>query len=207
MAGKKRIFLTEGERFGRLVIIKEGHSEGVRRWYLCKCDCGTVKEVALRGLLTGKILSCGCLHNEVMLKHGQSDKPIYNIYRGMIKRCYNINHKSYKDYGGRGIIVCDEWLGSFIPFYTWAIDNGYTKGLTLDRIDNNSGYSPSNCRWADLITQANNRRDNVRYPWNGELLTLAEICRLYGIADKRRLVKQRIQKYNWSLQDALNAYL
>lgn len=207
MSGKRRVFLKEGDRFGRLVVIKEGHNEGVRRWILCKCDCGTIKEVPLRSLLVGGSLSCGCYHADVMRKHGQSKTSLYNVYRSMMKRCYVLNHKSYSYYGGRGIFVCDEWRGNFIAFYNWAITNGYKKGLSLDRIDNNAGYSPTNCRWADLITQANNRRDNVWYEFEGKLQTLAQICRHFSIADKRRLVKQRIQKYGWNLMDAINAYL
>jgi hypothetical protein len=207
MSGKRRIFLEEGCRFGRLTVIREGHNEGVRRWILCKCDCGIIKEIPIRSLLTGSCISCGCYHSEIMRKHGQSKSSLYNTYRSMLKRCYNTNHKSYKNYGGRGIFVCGEWRKSFVAFYEWAINNGYCKNLTLDRADNNRDYSPNNCRWVDLITQANNRRDNVWYDFDDRKMTLAQICRSYGIADKRRLVKQRIQKYGWNLMEAINAYL
>jgi len=207
MSGKKRVFLNEGDRYGRLTIIKEGKHIGTRRWYLCKCDCGVIKEIPLRSIQTGASSSCGCYHSEIMIKHGLTHSSLYNIRRSMIKRCYLINHKSYDYYGGRGIDVCKEWITDFMAFYNWAIKSGYKKGLSIDRIDNNKGYYPENCRWADLITQANNRRDNVWYNYNGGRMTLAQICRSLGIIDKRRLVKQRMIKYGWNLLDALNAYL
>lgn len=197
----------EGLQYGRLIVIKEESIINRCRRVFCRCNCGVEKIYLLKNLKNGKTKSCGCFHEEVMLKHGQSDKPIYNVYRGMIKRCYDLNHKSYKDYGGRGITVCDEWLGSFIPFYKWALVSGYENGLTLDRENNNGNYTPQNCRWVNLITQANNRRDNVWYDFKDKRMTLAQICRHFGIADKRRLVKQRIQKYGWNLMEAINAYL
>jgi hypothetical protein len=207
MSGKRRVFVNEGDRFGRLVVINEGHSEGVRRWILCRCNCGKIKEIPLRNLINGTSLSCGCYHSDVMRKHGQSKTPIYNVYRGMLKRCYNKNHKAFKDYGGRGIGVCEEWRNGFINFYSWSLTSGYVNGLSIDRIDNNKGYSPSNCRWADLIVQANNRRDNNKFPYKEEYLTLAQICRKLRIHDKWKLVEQRIKKYGWGLEDAIKMYL
>jgi hypothetical protein len=201
-----KLNIEMGSNFGRLTVVDIIHNKKGRQ-IRCQCECGNLIEVYATNLIHGATLSCGCLHSEIMFKHGQSKNPIYSVYRGMIKRCYNINHKSYKDYGGRGIAVCDEWLGSFIAFYTWAIESGYDNGLTLDREDNNMNYSPDNCRWVNLIIQANNRRDNVWYNFNDTKMTLAQICRYFGIIDKRRLVKQRIQKYGWNLIDAINAYL
>lgn len=197
----------DGVRYGRLVVIHEVPKTSTNRLVLCRCDCGNEKIVLLKNLKNGATKSCGCLHRAIMQKHGKSHAPIYDTYRSMIKRCYNPNHKSYKSYGGRGIVVCEKWRGGFLPFYQWAVDNGYKEGLTLDRKDNNGGYSPENCRWVDLITQANNRRDNVWYDFNGVKMTLAQICREFGIADKRRLVKQRMVKYNWNLMDAIKMYL
>lgn len=108
------------------------------------------------------------------LKHGQCGTRLYNIFRGMKKRCYNKNCKDFYKYGGRGITVCDEWKDSFQAFYDWSIANGYFDNLTIDRIDNNKGYSPDNCRWVDIKTQSNNTRKNVFLTYNGETMTLAE---------------------------------
>ena len=163
-----------GNRYGRLIVIKEveryvapcGHTY---RCYLCKCDCGNEVIVRRTHLLCGTSTSCGCSQKEGMSKrtkgnqyakkHGEQSTRLYKIWANMKERCQNKAHPRYGDYGGRGITVCDEWQ-SFVPFRDWAIANGYSDELTIDRVDNDEGYSPANCRWATYMEQRHNRRDS-----------------------------------------------
>lgn len=108
------------------------------------------------------------------IKHGKYHTRLYRIYSNMKKRCYNSNMINYKNYGGRGIKVCNEWLDNFMTFYDWAMDNGYRDDLTIDRIDINGNYEPANCRWLTYKQQANNRRNNVYLTYDGKTQTMKE---------------------------------
>ena len=118
----------------------------------------------------------------------------------MKQRCYNPNKPQYKDWGGRGITICDEWLNDFMAFYDWAMSNGYQDNLTIDRIDNNKGYEPSNCRWVDHKIQNRNKRNNRNYTINGETHCLTEWCEILGL--NRGTVKNRL-RYGWSIEQSL----
>ena len=138
--------------------------------------------------------------NNPNFKHGLSRTRIDNIYGHMIRRCYSPNTKFFNDYGGRGIKVCDEWRNNKVAFFEWAYANGYNESLTLDRKDVNGDYTPDNCRWADMKTQQNNRRDNVRLEIDGESHTLSEWSRISGnIPDT---IAYRLKK-GWSAKDAV----
>ena len=180
-----------GKRFGRLTVIskadpiKEGSSGRLRPAVLCKCDCGKEKVVRIMCLKRGSCVSCGCLARDNaskrLLKHGMTHTRLFSIWDGMLDRCYHSYSIMYKNYGGRGISICDEWLKDFINFYHWAIDNGYEDDLTIDRINNDGNYEPSNCRWATYKEQARNKRNNHTLTFNGETKTISEWAETIGI--------------------------
>ena len=120
--------------------------------------------------------------NHKPVHHGMTNTKLYNLYKNMVHRCYNPNHKDYKNYHDRGIGVCDEWRNNAKSFLDWALNNGYEQGLSIDRIDNNKGYSPDNCRWATATEQANNRSTSIRLEYKGEIKSLNEIAQLEGIS-------------------------
>lgn len=173
------------QRFGKLLVIERAENKGRRVAWLCQCDCGKKKIVTTRDLRAGDTNSCGCLHHETqkdsMTIHGLRYDKLYNIWRSMKQRCYNENERHYADYGGRGITVCDEWRNDFQSFYNWAMANGYSDGLTIDRKDNNGIYCPENCHWTTVLGQANNKRNNYVISYKGKTQTLAEWSRELGI--------------------------
>lgn len=204
----KRKDLT-GERFGRWTVIAYGHTSEKRvAYWLCRCDCGAVREVRTSSLTSGRSKSCGCLHREITSKigktinktHGQFGTPLYFVWNSMKQRCGNPKSTSYPEYGDRGISVCEEWL-RFEPFYEWANENGYSHGLSIDRIDNDGNYCPENCRWVNNDIQCRNRRSNVRFEYKGYNLTLPEWSEKTGI--NRSTLASRLFTYGWSIEKAL----
>ena len=185
----KLIDLT-GQRFGRLTVIERAEDyvspKGKRhpRW-LCHCDCGNTVSVYGEFLRDGRIKSCGCLMREIAAEkhktHGLRKTRLYNIWSLMRRRCTDPHSKDFARYGGRGITVCNEWLHSFQAFYDWSQKNGYRANLSIDRIDNDKGYSPHNCRWASKETQGRNKSTNLYITIGDEIKPLSEWCIKYGV--------------------------
>lgn len=178
-----------GKQFGYLTAIKQAGKtkSGSIKW-LCKCVCGNEAIVGGWNLRSGHTKSCGCLQKAIVrknaTKHSCSYTSIYDVWVSFRQRCCNPQNPAYQRYGARGVKVCDEW-NSFEAFFEWSLKNGYRKGLSLDRIDNNGNYAPNNCRWADFETQANNTSRNIKTKVSGELLTLAQISKKYSLPYKR----------------------
>lgn len=159
--------IKAGDRFGRLTVVGRATPIGQKpvRW-LCMCDCGNTNEVETYRLKSGETTSCGCVHSEMLAErnrvHGQTGTRLYNIWRGMKSRCDNPHATSYRYYGAKGIKVCEEWASDFDAFAEWSFANGYDpdlprKDCTIDRIDPNGDYCPSNCRWVDMTVQNRNK--------------------------------------------------
>lgn len=151
-----------GQRFGRLVVIERAQNASSGAAWLCQCTCGAHAIVSSNMLRTGRTKSCGCLAREATklrsTTHGGSYTRLYHIWSGMRQRCHNSKSPAFNNYGGRGITVCPEWLHDFEIFQKWALSHGYRDDLTIDRINNDKGYSPDNCRWATYSTQRKNQR-------------------------------------------------
>lgn len=173
-----------GQKFGYWTVLGRDydyHSPKHAKW-ICRCECGTVKSVFKTTLLSGRSKSCGC-HSADNLKginatHGLSDTRIYHTWSSMKRRCSPKSHNDRKIYYDRGIKVCDEWASDFMAFYEWAMSNGYNDTLSIDRIDNDGDYSPSNCRWVAIEKQQSNKRNNINVEYNGKVYDLHALCRL-----------------------------
>jgi hypothetical protein len=204
-----------GRKYNHLTVVKFAYSKIVGKrgdkspYYLCRCDCGNEKIVCGYCLKSGQTKSCGCQKIASSAKtlvkynqdvenhnyhrtHNHTYTRLYKIYHGMKSRCYNTNVKEYRLYGGRGIIICDEWLNNSSLFFEWAEKTGYKEELTIDRIDVNGNYEPTNCRWVTMKVQENNKRNNHSITINGEIKTVTEWANIYGI--KRNTVYERIRR-------------
>lgn len=175
-----------GRKFGRLTVIScKGKANNGKYQWECICDCGKIVTVKGNSLTTGHTKSCGCFELEtkksVNTTHGLRHHPLYHVWLNMKHRCYNLKDSHYIYYGGKGIVVCDEWLNSFEAFYNWSINNGYSKGMSIDRIDNSLNYCPTNCRYIPIEKQSSNRTTNHKILYKDKIYTIAELSRLLNI--------------------------
>lgn len=199
----------EGKRFGKMTVIKSvGYRlQSNRHFYsLVRCDCGNEFYIQDTKLVNGYQTQCPICSNNSKKTHGMSGRKgkygsLYTRWACMKGRCLNKNNQDYKDYGGRGIRVCDEWLGKdgFENFFKWSIENGFRQDLSLDRINVNGNYEPSNCRWATVIQQARNKRTTIYISYEGEKKTCKELEEITGI--KAGTIRYRILS-GWSEYDA-----
>lgn len=203
MNGMKAIDLT-GEKYGRWTVVENLGYTGPKKYYWCRCECGTERRVPHGDLHSGKSKSCGCLKSELQTirntTHGKRDTRLFSIWSGMKTRCYNENTDSFKYYGGKGVIICDEWLNDFQTFYDWSMSNGYWDNLTIDRIDVNGNYAPDNCRWTTYKIQSTNRTNNHFVRINNETKALSEWAEESGI--NYHTVQDRLRR-GWSHEAAL----
>lgn len=193
------------QRFGRLVAIRPNGKQGSGYKWLCKCDCGNEITTKSSSLLRGLTKSCGCLRKDTtskrFTKHNGRFEHLYTIYCSMKSRCQNSKNEHYKFYGGKGIKVCDEWKTDYSNFREWALKNGYSPELSIDRIDVNGNYEPNNCRWVTKQEQANNKTNNDFIEYQGEIHTIAEWARIKGLSYYS--LYQRIKVHKWDIERAM----
>lgn len=199
---KKQIEDLTGKRFGYYTVLEKCERKPNEHLYwLCKCDCGNTRKVDHYNLLKGKSISCGCYRNKLVSKrrskHNMTNTKLHHIWCGMRARCNNQNNHAYKDYGGRGIKVCDEWQNDFLVFYNWAIKNGYkeeNKGFecSIERINVDGNYEPSNCTFKNAKGQVNNRRSNISIKYKNENHTLMEWCEILDLDYSTILYRYRL---------------
>ena len=197
-----------GERFGKLVVLGLTGKQGNDRKCKVRCDCGVEKEIVQSKLATKTkpVRSCGCLSKENHYRtHGLTSHKFYPIWRSMVGRCYTKSNSAYGNYGGRGIAVCEEWRSNPKAFINWLKLNGYLSGLQVDRIDNNGGYSPENCRVVSAKENSNNRRDTIKYDVFGENLTISQMSEKYGT--KYGTLYRRIKIAKLSAESAVSRNL
>lgn len=202
-----------GQKFGRLTVVGFVHATPpYRGWcWECKCDCGKTKVLIPRDVKSGKVKSCGCFHDErcreraTKFQHSVYEyKRLYSIYNGIKKRCYNTNEPRYKDYGARGIRMCEEWLNSktgFDSFVSWSITHNYSENLSIDRIDPNGDYSPENCRWITLQEQSLNKRETLWVNYKGERIQLSVLCKRMNLCYDT--IHNRIYSLGWDVDKAI----
>lgn len=193
------------KKFNRLTALERVSNQGQKVMWKCKCDCGNIAYVSASNLTCNRTKSCGCLKDEKLIQrsttHNQRHTKLYEVWKSIKQRCFNPNNISYKNYGARGITICDDWKNNFQSFFNWSMQNGYTTNLSIDRIDNNGNYCPENCRWTDRHTQSNNTRSNRYITYNNQTKTLADWVKTTNLS--YGCVFSRIQK-GWSIDKALN---
>lgn len=186
-----------GQKFGRLTAVRIDHQEKDYRYcWLFKCDCGGEIVARKSDVVGGRVKFCNKCKYEKQTKHAKKGTRLYAVWNSMKQRCLNKNHKSYKQYGGRGIKVCKDWL-EFMPFYDWAMANGYDETAdfmqcTIDRIDVNGNYEPNNCRWVNQKKQGENTRTVHKIEYNGETHCLSEWARILKI--ERKALEYKLKK-------------
>jgi len=199
-----------GLKFNRLLVIKKlGTNKNKQIEWLCKCDCGKTKIVTSYLLTSGERKSCGCLHKENICRnipklkelnktHGETNTRLYHIWRGIKERCNVNTNKAYKWYGAKGIKIYAPWNNDYVKFRDWAKNNGYRDDLSIDRINNNGNYEPSNCRWVDKIAQGNNKSNNRWVTYKNQTKTISQWSRELNIPF--HIIWNRLHR-GWSVEN------
>lgn len=194
-----------GQRFNNLVVIKrvDNAARGCTVWE-CLCDCGNITKVRGNNLKSGAVKSCGCKRKESKptLRHNMSKTRLYREWAAMKRRCLTPSCKAYKNYGGRGIKICKKWESSFESFMAWALSNGYSDELTIERIDVNGDYCPENCKWIPANEQQKNRTSCLFIHYNGKNQNLFDWCKEMNLSYK--LIHNRIHKLGWTFERAIS---
>ena len=195
--------------FGRLTVIENDRMEKGVRWALCLCECGKEIDARVSGLRSGNTRSCGCLYKDTRktanVSHGMQHTRLYSTWSNMKTRCYNPKVAGFKNYGGRGITICDDWKDDFVSFYNWAMRTGYNDNLTIERVDVDGNYEPENCMWIGADEQSKNRRGNVYIELNGKTDTLKGWCDKLSLPYK--IVHQRMIRSNSNPKENLKWYM
>ena len=204
--GRPAIDLT-GQKFNKLTVLERDWSyptgAGKSVYWKCLCDCGNITIVRGSNLKNGSVKSCGCrIYKSHNATHNMSKTRIYREWASIKNRCYNKNNKSFKDYGGRGIKVCNEWLNSFETFKEWAYSNGYEDNLTIERKDVDGDYCPSNCTWIPFNEQQRNRKICYSFEYHGRKQDLSSWCKELNLPYKN--IHNRIYKLGWSFDRAIS---
>ena len=206
-----------GKKYGKLKIVslsykkqkytKSGRKDGFLYYFNCICECGNYIDVNLHDLTSSHTQSCGCYQKTQVSKknkiHGLTTSSIFHIWTSMKQRCLNPNNKAYKNYGGRGITICDDWKNNFITFYDWAMNNGYKENLSIDRIDNDGNYQPDNCRWVTRKEQNRNYRKNINVIYENTEYCLKDLSVKLNINYKYLHKKY---KKGMKIEDIISAY-
>ncbi len=191
-----------GKRFGKLTVLTHHHrNEGYRNFYECLCDCGNKKIVYKQMLTSGKTTHCGCLFVHPAIIHGLSHVPEHGVWLNIINRCTKPNDRGYKNYGGRGIKICDKWLNSFVEFYN-DMGSRPSNKHSIDRIDNNGDYCPENCKWETKHNQCRNQRRNLKITYNGETMCVTDWAKKMNL--NVETLACRIRKNKMTIEDAIN---
>lgn len=197
-----------GQKFGRLTVIGRAQNKGNKTMWLCKCDCGNETVVAGGNLKNSHTQSCGCFGDESRVEthttHGMSETKLYSTWLSRKRRCFSPEYPAYHNYGGRGISMCDEWKNDFGAFYrdVSKLPHFEEEGYSLERIDNDGDYEPSNCKWATHKEQANNRRSNILITYNNKKQTLKQWTDELGLDYKK--IRRRITALHWTAERAFN---
>ena len=198
-----------GKRFGKLTVLELSEYRGGNnrdKYYICQCDCGEITQLMGTAIRRKNrpTLNCKQCGDKKKVKHGMRGTKLYKAWDSMKYRCYNENCNHYKIYGGRGIIVCDEWLdkeNGFLNFMNWSFENGFDEYKSIDRIDNDGNYEPDNCRWTDTKTQANNKSVNKIITYKGESKTMSQWAEEFKI--RYGTFVKRLEN-GWNMERALN---
>lgn len=191
-----------GEKYGGLTVIASptykicgNHTE---QFAVCKCECGTEKIIRVHDMRDGRIVSCGCRKrsrfSKLIHKHGLRNHPLYHKWLDIKQRCTNPSNNQYRNYGGRGIAMCKEWIDDPANFIEWAMHNGWSQGLQIDRIDTNGDYSPDNCRFVTALVNANNKRNTIMVTVQGVVMPIMDAMRKYKIAIPYETIYGRIKR-------------